>query len=67
MNIQNNRKSDVVIPHGQFVRSLAANLQNCLVVFGNKETDLSRLISSIDLQMKKLNIFEMSFHLMMVK
>ena len=49
MNIQNNRKSDVVIPHGQFVRSLAANLQNRLVEFGNKETDLSRLISSIDL------------------
>lgn len=48
VSIKENRKSDVVIPHGQFVRSLAANLQNRLVVFGDKETDISKLISSLD-------------------
>ena len=45
--IQDNRKCDVVIPYGQLMRSLAANLEKRLVAFRGTENDLSRLINSI--------------------
>ena len=45
--IQDNRKRDVVIPYGQLMRSLAANLEKRLVAFRGTENDLSRLINSI--------------------
>ena len=48
VNLQPSRRSDVFIPHGQFVRSLVDNLQKRLVVLRNGENDLSRLIKSID-------------------
>ena len=41
VHLQESRKSDVLIPHGQFVRSLADNLKSRLVAFGECETDLS--------------------------
>ena len=48
VTIQDSRKCDIEIPHGQFMRSLAANLEKRLAAFRNKENELSKLISSID-------------------
>ena len=45
--IQDNRKCDVVIPYGQLMRSLAANLEKRQVTFRDTENDLSKLKSSI--------------------
>ena len=45
--IQDNRKCDVVIPYGQLMRSLAANLEKRLVTFRDTENELPKLINSI--------------------
>ena len=45
--LQDNRKCDVVIHYGQFMRSLAANLEERLVAFRDTEKELPKLLNCI--------------------